>query len=290
MGKHMSQRCKIKRYYLTNSRVMEVTIMKTKTKKGIMLTLICAALFSNIIKITNITTEYEKQNMEQSTTVAGMSKILSESVSDDQEVSSISKNETPIVSTSFTQPLVEEKQELEVQEEQQEPIGPVFTETDQILYSQSPLNIRQSPDTNSEIMQVVSINTELHVIGQYDNGWSKVQLDDQCGYVATQYLASTKVTEILLGTYKITGYDACITCCGKADRITSSGTIATAGRTIAMDPAIPFGTKVRIGDHIYTVEDRGGAIIGGRIDMYFNTHSEAKNYGVKYENIYIVLE
>lgn len=44
--------------------------------------------------------------------------------------------------------------------------------------------------------------------------------------------------------------------------ITASGERARANHTIAADPSIPFGTKVKIEGlpHIYTVTDRGGAI------------------------------
>ena len=42
------------------------------------------------------------------------------------------------------------------------------------------------------------------------------------------------------------------------------------------------GTKVVINGTTYTVEDRGGAIQGNRIDIYMNSHSEAVAWGVKY--------
>ena len=65
-------------------------------------------------------------------------------------------------------------------------------------------------------------------------------------------------------TYKITAYCSCSKCCGKATGRTASGTQATAGRTVAASSKFAFGTKLNIGGHIYTVEDRGGAINGNR--------------------------
>ena len=86
-----------------------------------------------------------------------------------------------------------------------------------------------------------------------------------------------------IGTYKITGYCGCSSCCGKTDGVTASGTQATAGRTIAADTTkLPFGTKVVIDGHTYTVEDRGGAIKGNKIDVYFSSHSKALQWGVRY--------
>ena len=84
------------------------------------------------------------------------------------------------------------------------------------------------------------------------------------------------------GIYKVTAYCACAKCCGKTNGITASGTHATANRTIATHSTFCFGTKVLINGVTYTVEDRGGAIQGNRIDIYMNSHSEAIAWGVRY--------
>ena len=84
------------------------------------------------------------------------------------------------------------------------------------------------------------------------------------------------------GVYKVTAYCACAKCCGKTNGITASGTHATANRTIATPSTFAFGTKVVINGTTYTVEDRGGAIQGNRIDIYMNSHSEALAFGVRY--------
>lgn len=88
--------------------------------------------------------------------------------------------------------------------------------------------------------------------------------------------------------YKVTGYCACTKCCGKTNGITASGTKATAGRTIAASSQFSFGTKLLINGTTYTVEDRGGAIKGNKIDVYFNTHAEALQWGVKYLPVQVV--
>lgn len=84
------------------------------------------------------------------------------------------------------------------------------------------------------------------------------------------------------GIYKVTAYCSCKQCCGKTNGITASGTHATANRTIATPSTFSFGTKVLINGVTYTVEDRGGAIQGNRIDIYMNSHSEALAWGVRY--------
>jgi 3D (Asp-Asp-Asp) domain-containing protein len=86
--------------------------------------------------------------------------------------------------------------------------------------------------------------------------------------------------------FKLTAYCPCAICCGKTDGVTSTGVIATAGRTIAVDPEeIPYGSEVIINDHTYIAEDCGGAIKGNRIDIYFDTHQEALEFGVQYVEV-----
>ena len=89
--------------------------------------------------------------------------------------------------------------------------------------------------------------------------------------------------------YVITAYCHCTKCCGKSDKITASGVEATEGVTIATDKSIPFGTKIYIdgvGERI--VQDRGGAIKGNRIDLYFENHQEALNFGRQTKQVTIL--
>lgn len=88
--------------------------------------------------------------------------------------------------------------------------------------------------------------------------------------------------------YKITAYCPCSKCCGKATGRTASGTKATPGRTVAASGKYAFGTKLNIGGHIYTVEDRGGAITGNKIDIFVGSHAEALQWGVRYLPVSVV--
>lgn len=95
---------------------------------------------------------------------------------------------------------------------------------------------------------------------------------------------STKTT-----IFRVTGYCACSKCCGKfASGYTSSGTKATAGRTVAASTQYNFGTQLLINGKAYTVEDRGGAITGNKLDIYFDTHAEAIAWGVKYLPVEVI--
>lgn len=98
-------------------------------------------------------------------------------------------------------------------------------------------------------------------------------------------------------TFKVTAYCTCRECCGKYSpevsgkpASTASGTSPCAGRTVAVDPSvIPLGSTVIINGHSYIAEDTGSAVKGNVIDIYFDTHSEAQNWGCKYlEVTYII--
>lgn len=108
---------------------------------------------------------------------------------------------------------------------------------------------------------------------------------------------------ISYGTYTLTAYCACETCCnewatnrpldenGNPIIYTASGARAEAGTTIAVDPnVIPYGTKVKINDHIYTAQDTGGAIKGNCIDVYFSSHAEACAFEKQWAEVFIMQE
>jgi 3D (Asp-Asp-Asp) domain-containing protein len=94
--------------------------------------------------------------------------------------------------------------------------------------------------------------------------------------------------QISLGEFTITHYCACSRCCGKSDGVTATGTQATEGRTIAVDPeVIPYGTKVLIDGHEYIAEDTGGAIRGNKIDIYVDSHQEAISRGRVVREVFV---
>ncbi|MCT8975720.1 ubiquitin-like domain-containing protein [Clostridium sp. CX1] len=76
--------------------------------------------------------------------------------------------------------------------------------------------------------------------------------------------------------------------------ITATGTVAkrnsSSYSSIAVDPrVIPLGTKLYVDGYGYAVaEDTGGAIKGNKIDLFFNSSSEADNWGVRWVNVYVV--
>ncbi len=83
--------------------------------------------------------------------------------------------------------------------------------------------------------------------------------------------------------FKVTAYCPCKECSDDYGRMTATGVLAEAGRTIAVDPSvIPYGTKVTINGNTYIAEDCGGYIKGNRIDIYFDSHQETVEFGVQH--------
>ena len=110
-----------------------------------------------------------------------------------------------------------------------------------------------------------------------------------------------KPAETYLGLFKMTAYCGCTICCGKNAKrgengewlaITRTGVRAQKNHTISVDPkVIPLGSKVRIGDTIYTAEDTGGKWVQGQhIDIYMGDHDVAKLYGVQHHDVWLINE
>ena len=84
-----------------------------------------------------------------------------------------------------------------------------------------------------------------------------------------------------VGEVTLTAYCNCRICCGRwAGGPTASGAMPEAGRTIAVDPdVIPLGSRVYIAGYgEYVAEDTGSAIVGARIDVYMDSHEEARHF------------
>jgi 3D (Asp-Asp-Asp) domain-containing protein len=105
-------------------------------------------------------------------------------------------------------------------------------------------------------------------------------------------------------TMEVTGYCECGTCCnwkrswlrlgtpvvasgpdkGKVKKVgqTASGLQAQVGTVAADTRFYPMGTIVYVPDYGWgRVEDRGGAIKGQKLDLFFNSHKDALHWGRK---------
>ncbi len=117
-------------------------------------------------------------------------------------------------------------------------------------------------------------------------------------YIVKWNLKDNKITSsitVKTSIWKVTSYCQCPKCCGKfSDGITASGKKVKVG--MVANNWLPFGTKVFIkGLGEFTVEDRGNKKYFGTkeekrktIDVYFNSHKEAKEFGVKFLKVKVL--
>ncbi|MCC8127915.1 MAG: 3D domain-containing protein [Clostridiales bacterium] len=94
---------------------------------------------------------------------------------------------------------------------------------------------------------------------------------------------------ISLGVFRTTAYCPCYACSEGYGRHTCTGATARSGHTIAVDPrVIPFGSKVLINGVVYTAEDRGGAVRGNHIDIFFDNHAQTWQYGTRTAEVFLL--
>ena len=90
---------------------------------------------------------------------------------------------------------------------------------------------------------------------------------------------------------RVTAYCACRRCCGKfADGITACGHKIRRGDAFAAaDRKYSFGTEMVVAGYnngkTIKVLDRGGAIRGNKLDLFFHSHKKARQWGVKYIDV-----
>ena len=116
---------------------------------------------------------------------------------------------------------------------------------------------------------------------EYDSAWD---------IPATE---SAECNDVFLGEFTLTAYCPGRCCCGKwANGYTATGTLATEGRTIAVDPrVIPYGTRVLLiwadgTQRTYIAEDCGSGVNGNHSDVFFDNHQAARVFGVQSAMVY----
>lgn len=171
----------------------------------------------------------------------------------------------------------------------------IQTSTEPVVITSAETSVSETVLTATEITtEPVIILTEESQNEEYDE-YNHIH-DDYCGCdndYSDDYDYDYDESEIssgertYLGTFRITHYCPCASCCGEYTGLTASGTYATAGRTISASSRFDFGTKLEIDGIVYTVEDRGG-FAENTIDIFCDSHDEALEKGTYYADVYIV--
>lgn len=133
-------------------------------------------------------------------------------------------------------------------------------------------------------------------------GWSQhpigkkvISVDVPCGVLplrSGRFAASDCTAQKV--RMKVTAYCPCSRCCGiNACGVTASGHTVhiNGGRFVAADPQIAFGTCVSIpgyhqGEPVPVI-DRGSMIKGARVDVFFPTHKQARQWGIRWLDVLV---
>ena len=95
---------------------------------------------------------------------------------------------------------------------------------------------------------------------------------------------------------RVTGYCPCPICCGRlAQGRTANGHVIRQGeRFVAADKKYPFGTEIIVphynNEKPIKVIDRGGAIKGNCLDLFFDKHTNAAKWGVRYLDVKVKIQ
>lgn len=147
---------------------------------------------------------------------------------------------------------------------------------------------------------MIAFSSESVVVGTINESYEteKVVIEHESVDIEGFVEEESEVEEVVpktksLGVCKLTAYckeNYPHICNNGSSNSTATGTIPTVGRTIAVDPSvIPYGSQVIINGHTYIAEDCGGAIKGNKIDILFETHKEALQFGVQYAEVFVVI-
>lgn len=109
--------------------------------------------------------------------------------------------------------------------------------------------------------------------------------------------ANQATKPVSLGDFKLTAYCSCEECCGEWANNRPNGIVYGAigeelkeGYSIAVDPdVIQYRTEVIINGKTYKAQDCGGGIKGNEIDIYFDNHKDALEFGVQYAEVFVKL-
>lgn len=147
---------------------------------------------------------------------------------------------------------------------------------------------------------IPAVENSLEEVIQHENVEETNILQEE---TEIQTLSQETDSKIYLGEFSLTAYCPCEKCCGQygVNRPTDEngdlivygayGQKLEAGVSIATDPnVIGYNQEVYINGSVYKAHDTGGNIKGNQIDIYMTEHDEAIEFGVKYADVYLILQ
>lgn len=210
----------------------------------------------------------QEENLEKE--AASVNQLLAESASKKQEVQALVSSTNDSIASYISQISASQAEAAALSAQISSAENSIYSLTQQEAAQQE--ETQQTEDQQSQ-SQEEDTYTESSSSGSGDS------YNDESGSVES----SGSGQGTYLGNFTLTAYCNCAQCCGTAGNLTASGTVPSAGRTVAM-AGVPFGTQLLINGNVYTVEDLGTPY--GHVDIFFGSHSEALSFGLQHADVY----
>lgn len=225
----------------------------------------------------------QEENLEKE--AASVNQLLAESASKKQEVQALVSSTNDSIASYISQISASQAEAAALSAQISSAENSIYSLTQQAAAQQEAAQqeAAQQEETQQEETQQTeeqqSQSQEEDTYTESSSSGSGDSYNDESGSVES----SGSGQGTYLGNFTLTAYCNCAQCCGTAGNLTASGTVPSAGRTVAM-AGVPFGTQLLINGNVYTVEDLGTPY--GHVDIFFGSHSEALSFGLQYADVY----
>lgn len=220
----------------------------------------------------------QEENLEKE--AASVNQLLAESASKKQEVQALVSSTNDSIASYISQISASQAEAAALSAQISSAENSIYSLTQQAAAQQE---AAQQEETQQEETQQTedqqSQSQEEDTYTESSSSGSGDSYNDESGSVES----SGSGQGTYLGNFTLTAYCNCAQCCGTAGNLTASGTVPSAGRTVAM-AGVPFGTQLLINGNVYTVEDLGTPY--GHVDIFFGSHSEALSFGLQRADVY----
>lgn len=225
----------------------------------------------------------QEENLEKE--AASVNQLLAESASKKQEVQALVSSTNDSIASYISQISASQAEAAALSAQISSAENSIYSLTQQAAAQQEAAQqeAAQQEETQQEETQQTeeqqSQSQEEDTYTESSSSGSGDSYNDESGSVES----SGSGQGTYLGNFTLTAYCNCAQCCGTAGNLTASGTVPSAGRTVAM-AGVPFGTQLLINGNVYTVEDLGTPY--GHVDIFFGSHSEALSFGLQHADVY----
>lgn len=215
----------------------------------------------------------QEENLEKE--AASVNQLLAESASKKQEVQALVSSTNDSIASYISQISASQAEAAALSAQISSAENSIYSLTQQAAAQQEAAQQEETQQTENQQSQ----SQEEDTYTESSSSGSGDSYNDESGSVES----SGSGQGTYLGNFTLTAYCNCAQCCGTAGNLTASGTVPSAGRTVAM-AGVPFGTQLLINGNVYTVEDLGTPY--GHVDIFFGSHSEALSFGLQHADVY----